>query len=75
MAKVPTIIQQLQSAIERSGKTRYRISMDTGIDESSLSKFVNHGWGLSPKNIEKVCECIGVRFVLRPVRRRKSKGR
>lgn len=51
---------QLRAAVERSDKTRYRISMETGISQSILSRFVNEGAGLSLANTDKLCECIGV---------------
>ncbi len=59
------ISEQLREAIERSGKTRYRIHKETGIAESQLSRFVNDpSVSLSLKNIDKLCECIGARLVL-----------
>ena len=45
MAKKRPISEQLREAIRRSGKTRYRISLETGISESILSRFVNQGPG------------------------------
>lgn len=45
------------------GKTRYRISQETGIPESILSRFVNAKAGLSLANIDLLCECIGARVV------------
>jgi DNA-binding Xre family transcriptional regulator len=60
------ISDQLREAIERCGKTRYRIHKETGIAESQLSRFVNDaGVSLSLKNIDKLCECIGAELVLK----------
>jgi transcriptional regulator with XRE-family HTH domain len=60
------ISKQLREAIERSGKTRYRIHKETGIAESQLSRFVNDpSVSLSLKNIDKLCECIGAELVLK----------
>lgn len=65
MAKKP-LSDQLREAIARSGKTRYRIHKQTGIAESQLSRFVNDSSvGLSLRNIDKLCECIGVELVLK----------
>jgi transcriptional regulator with XRE-family HTH domain len=59
------ISEQLRQAVERSGKTRYRISMETGITQSQLSRFVNDpNVNLSLANIDKLCECIGAELVL-----------
>ena len=63
MPTKPRISEQLREAIRRSGKTRYRISLETGISESILSRFVNRGAGLSLANIDVLCECIGVRLM------------
>jgi hypothetical protein len=60
------VSEQLREAIERSGKTRYRIHKETGIAESQLSRFVNDpSVSLSLKNIDKLCECIGTELVLK----------
>jgi hypothetical protein len=60
------ISDQLREAIERSGKTRYRISLETGITQSQLSRFVNDPTvSLSLANIDKLCECIGAELVLK----------
>ena len=61
-----TVSDQLREAIERSGKTRYRIRNETGIAESQLSRFVNDpSVSLSLRNIDKLCECIGAELVLK----------
>lgn len=65
MATKP-LSEQLRDAIERSGKTRYRISMETGIAQSVLSRFVNDpSVGLSMANVERLCESLGVELVVR----------
>ena len=65
MASKRSIGEQLRVAIRECGKTRYRISLETGISESILSRFVNRGAGLSLANVDKLCECIGVELVLK----------
>ncbi len=60
------ISDQLRDAIKRCGKTRYRISKETGIDEAQLSKFFNDaGTSLSLSSIDMVCGCIGVELVFK----------
>ena len=60
------ISDQLRAAINRSGKTRYRISIEAGITQSQLSRFVNDpSVSLSLRNIDKLCECIGAELVLK----------
>lgn len=65
MAKTKSISDQLRESIRQCGKTRYRISAETGISESILSRFVNRGAGLSLANIDILCECIGATLILK----------
>ena len=62
---------QLRQAIDASGLTRYRISLDTGIDQSSLAKFYNGLQTLSMENVDKLGEYLGLKIVAKP----KPKGR
>ena len=41
-----TVSEQLRRAVETCGQTRYRISQETGIPESVLSRFVAGGAGV-----------------------------
>ena len=66
MAAKHAISDQLRQAIRDCGKTRYRISVETGISESILSRFVNRGAGLSLANIDALCQSIGAVLVLKP---------
>lgn len=59
-----TIGDQLRRAIERSGKSRYRISKETGITQSVLSRFMHGTAGLSVENIDRVCQCIGAKVAI-----------
>jgi hypothetical protein len=55
---------QLRAAVLRCKKTRYQISLETGISQSILSRFVNQSAGLSLDSIDKLCECIGLELRL-----------
>jgi hypothetical protein len=57
---------QLREAVERSGKSRYRISAETGIPQATLSRFIRGLAGLGLENLDKLCQCIGARLVLDP---------
>ncbi len=65
MAGAKSLSDQLRQAVLRCGKTRYRISLETGISESILSRFVNRGAGLSLANVDKLCACIGAELLLK----------
>lgn len=56
--KKKTISEQLIEAIESSELSRYRISQETGIAQSTLSEFVNGNRWLSLQNIDIVCELL-----------------
>ena len=55
--------EQLRAGIERSDKTRYRISKETGVAESVLCRFIHSKVGLSMESVDKLCECLGLRLV------------
>jgi len=63
MSKHQKISDQLRQAVEAAEISRYAMSRRTGIAQSILSRFVNHGAGLSLENIDKLGECLGLRIV------------
>jgi transcriptional regulator with XRE-family HTH domain len=63
------ILEQVREAIEQSGKTRYRISKDTGIGEPQLSKLMSGTAGLSFPKLELLMNYLGYKITLK--RRRK----
>jgi hypothetical protein len=67
--------EQLRRAVEGGDKTRYRISKETDIDQSTLSRFVNHGAGLSMESVDRLCKCLGLRLVMEGKARRKKGGK
>jgi hypothetical protein len=69
------ISDQLRRAITSSDKSRYRISLETGISESILSRFVNRGAGLSLANIDKLGNCIGAKIAIESVNTTKAKSK
>jgi hypothetical protein len=75
MAKKQRFSDQLRQAVLRCGKTRYRIGVETGIAHSIISRFINHGAGLSMANVDKLCECIGVGLVFDGEHRKSKPGR
>lgn len=55
-----TVTETLRKALERCGETRYRVSQETGIPESTLSRFVAGGRPLRGENIDKLCGYLGL---------------
>ena len=52
--------EQLRQAIDQDERSRYRISMETGIPQGQLSRFMHDKGGLSLRSIDLLCECLGL---------------
>jgi hypothetical protein len=52
-----TIIESIARAIQKCGKTRYRIHKDTGIDQAVLCRIVNGG-RCNLETAERLCEYL-----------------
>jgi len=63
-------METIRDAIEKSGKSRYRIFMDTGIDQAVLCKIMAGGT-CSMETADKLCECLGLELKPRDKRRRR----
>lgn len=55
--------EQLRAIIEGGPVTRYRISMETGIDKSQLCRFVKGKGDMSLTTLDKIGELLRLRFV------------
>ena len=55
--------QQLRAIIESGPVTRYRISIETGIDASQLCRFVKGKGDMSLTTLDKIGELLRLRFV------------
>ncbi len=77
MFNVSRILEQIRKAIEASDKTRYRLSKETGIAQSQLSRLMTGQEGLSYENLENLADALGLEIIIRPAKRtaRKSKER
>ncbi|MCA9259503.1 MAG: helix-turn-helix domain-containing protein [Planctomycetales bacterium] len=62
MAASNTFADQLRHAIRDSDQSRYRICKETGIDQASLSRFMN-GAGLSLDHIERLVSHLALELV------------
>lgn len=68
---------QIRRAVDASGMSRYRISKELGIAESTMSRFMSGG-GLSQSNIDALASLLGLNVTTNPPRwwpPRKAKGR
>ena len=69
MPKKLPFSEVLRRTIERSEKSRYRISKETGIDQAVLSHFVHGHSGLSINSIDLLVECLDLEIVPRQKRK------
>ena len=69
------IMESLVNAINESGKSRYRIAKDTGIDNTVLFRIVNGG-SCNVQTLDVLCEYLGLELVskekMAPARKRKK---
>lgn len=69
------VLNQIRKAMKASGKTRYRLWKETGIDQSHLFKLWNGEAGLSVENLEKLAGALGLEIIIRPAKAGKTKER
>ena len=67
------ILDDIREAIDASDKSRYRIAKETGISESRLCQLMAGTKGLSIEALELLADCLGLKIVTEPKRRKKGK--
>ncbi len=65
-------MKSVAKAIKESGKSRYRIAKDTGIDNTVLFRIVNGG-SCNVQTLEVLCEYLGLELVQRKRRQARVK--
>jgi len=68
-----TLSAAIRNAVETSGMTRYTIAKETGINESTLSRFVAGGRPLSMPNADILCQFLGLELTKKAGKTRKGK--
>ncbi len=59
------ILDEIRRAIEASDKTRYRLSKETSIPQSQLSRLMTGEKGLSFEALERLVEAMGLEIIIR----------
>jgi len=59
----------LRELVEHSEHSRYRISMETGVSQAQLSRFVHGQQTVSIETAERLAGYFGLEIVIRPKRR------
>ncbi len=62
------VLDQIREAIRASGKTRYRLSKETSIPQSQLSRLMTGESGLSIESLERLAEVLDLEIIIRPKR-------
>ena len=71
-AVMPKLVSEaLRRAILTAPATRYRIAKDTGVEQSTLSRFISGERGLDLTSVDKVAAYLGLE--LRPIEKRKDR--
>jgi transcriptional regulator with XRE-family HTH domain len=65
-AKRQTLAEQLREAITRSGITLYKLSQESGIDRSQLSRFMRGERDMSLLVTDKLTQVLGLQFCENP---------
>jgi hypothetical protein len=69
-----SLSDELRQAVERSGVSRYSIWQQTGIDQGSLSKFMDGERGLGMESIDKLAALLGLHICSADAEQRRPKG-
>jgi len=69
-----TFTDQLRQIVETCGMTRYQLSKESGIDETTLCRFVHGERCLSERNLDKLGGCLSLRVVADKPKSKAKKG-
>lgn len=64
---MPDVIRE---AIQRDGRTPYRLSLDSGVAQAVLSRFIRNERDLNLRTADRLCKALGLE--LRLVRKTKK---
>ena len=67
------VAEQIRQAIAESGKSRYRVSLESGVDQGQLSRFMA-GQNMGLPGLEAIARVLSLEIVVRPARRSQKKG-
>ena len=71
-----TVSEQLRAAIAAAGAagvTRYRIAMETGVEQSALSRFARGKAGLDLSSVDKLAAYLGLELAYSADPKRKGR--
>jgi len=69
------MLDEIRRAIKAGDKTRYRLSQETSIPQSQLSRLMTGEKGLSFEAMERLAEALDLEIIIRPKKPRKRSKR
>ena len=57
------ILETIRQAIEESDMTRYRISLESGVDQGVIYRIVHETGGCSLETVDKLCKVLNLKLV------------
>jgi plasmid maintenance system antidote protein VapI len=72
--RVMSIAEVLKQTIITCGISRYKISVDTGIEQSALSRFVHDKRSIDLETAEKLCKYFGFELKRKEAKKRQAKN-
>lgn len=64
MTKREPFSEQIKRLIEASGETRYTICKETGVDQSTMSRFMSGIGGISIENLDRLADYLQWKIVV-----------
>lgn len=64
-ATMSKLLDEIRKAIQASDKTRYRLSQETSIPQSQLSRLMTGEKGLSFDAMERLADALGLEIIIR----------
>ena len=72
MGFMSKILDEIRRAIKASDKTRYRLSKETSVPQSQLSRLMTGEKGLSFEALERLADALGLDIVIQQKKSRKK---
>lgn len=66
------LLDEIRKAINASNKSRYRLSKETSIPQSQLSRLMTGEKGLSFDALEKLADALGLEIIIQKKAKRKK---
>lgn len=70
-----TFTESIKHAIADSGKTRYQIAQESGVEQSALSRFMSGERGLNTVSLDALADVLGLRIVVDKPRGKRGESR